>query len=177
MTRRRRRGDSVGDHVSHQLTWEKADQFFADIFHGFFYDLPGLLEIAEQSHRSKVDTSMLRYVLKALRQPELRGMFAADESSPTRAKSCKACGWPLPQPGPGTRGRRPEHCNPACKQLAYRRRKGQKPQTPVRPTIPLLFTLFELEVELLRESAHRAVEERHRDHAAGSMTGEQGERR
>lgn len=173
MTRRRKREDSVGDYVSHQLTWKEADEFFADIFH----DLPGLLEIVEQSQQSKADTSQLRHVLKALQQPELRRMFIADESPLTRVKLCKACGRPVPQPEPGTRGRRPKHCDSACRQRAHRRRKGQKPQTPVRITISLLFTLFELEVELLRESAHRAVEERHRDRVAGSRTGEQGERR
>jgi hypothetical protein len=146
----------VGDRVAHQLTWKAADDYLADALPNFIYDLPGILEIVEQSYQSSSDSPELRQVLKVLRQPELRAVFTTEEKPPTTGKMCEVCGCTLQA---RSRGRRPKYCGHACRQLALRRRKGQKSQEPVDLAIEVLYMLCGLEIELLRESAYRAVDE------------------
>jgi hypothetical protein len=165
MTRKHGRRDSVGDRVAHQLIWKTASEYFTEMLPNFTYDLPGLLEVVEESQQTASESVELRQVLRVLRQPELRAVFTSEESPSARNRLCKACSRTLTESG---RGRRPEYCSSACRQLAHRRRKGQKTQEPMDPTIELMFMLCELEVELLRESAYRAVDERaHKDTRSG----------
>lgn len=162
MTRRKARRDGIADHVTRKLAWTEADRLLQETMEGgsSMYRVDELLEMAEQLRELGRTDDTLDELLTSLRRSELRNLFDTSFDEHDNAgvqKSCRDCGAPLQRAG--SSGRYPRYCRSACRQRAYRRRKGHEIRR-VRATADLAMVLMELERRLLRESAYMTVDNR-----------------
>ncbi|AHH16896.1 hypothetical protein NONO_c20980 [Nocardia nova SH22a] len=163
MSRRKVRRDGIADYVTQKLAWREADGLLQKgTVGGVAYRVDELLEMAEHLQQLGHTNDILDTLFTALRRNELRALFdsAFDEhGDPRDQRSCSDCGKPLPRRPAGSPGRRAKYCTSACRQRAYRCRRGGRPQR-VESTAVMLYRLKKLELLLLQESAFSVVDNR-----------------
>ncbi|MET8423671.1 hypothetical protein [Nocardia sp. NPDC004860] len=160
----------MGEHAIHVLTWKEADAFLGEAMGtgttAFLYQLSELVDMFEHVHIGEASSGRLGEMFTALRRPELRALFAGSDNTALAGAGCRLCGGSLRR---GGRGRPAVYCRPACRQAAYRRRKGQMQRQYELPA-SMVHVLMELELQQLRRYAHRLAEKDPADSAATHQT-------